>query len=65
MDNEWISVKDELPTKRHVSEPFFKEVLVSQIGKSRPVFMKYWEVKDCRFATHWMPIIDTPAPQQH
>lgn len=54
---EWVSVKDRLPTKEMYSEDeLYFEVLTLQTGRNKPSFMKYWELKNCPFTTHWMII---------
>jgi hypothetical protein len=52
----WVRVEDRLPTGEDADT--YNEVLTIQIGRHRPTFMKFWEIKDCPFTKKWMTIRD-------
>lgn len=58
-ENGWISVEDRLPTQEDTF--IYDEVLTIQIGRARPSWMKYWEIKDCPFTKMWLGVPPAPA----
>ncbi len=56
----WTRVEDGLPTENDTSDYWYNEVMTLQVGRRRPTFMKYWEVKNCPFTKYWMPLPKKP-----
>jgi len=56
----WTMVEDGLPTENDTSDYWYDEVMTLQVGRRRPTFMKYWEVKNCPFTKYWMPLPNKP-----
>ncbi len=57
----WTRVEDGLPTENDTSDYWYDEVMTLQVGRRRPTFMKYWEVKNCPFTKYWMPLPNKPS----
>jgi hypothetical protein len=58
--NEWISVKEKLPTASDTCDYFYNKVMTLQVGRTMPTFMTFWEVKNCPFTKCWLPIPQPP-----